>query len=84
MKVFRVTTERDGPTTRVEGRTSIELMQEHYHFVADSLANVWTAIRWLRDDAERDVVAIIEVLPAVTILHGDIDVPPAHPPQSAA
>jgi len=68
MKVYRVTTERDGVTSREPGRTSTEVLQEHHYYAAETIEQVWQAIDWLRSDPERTVLGVIEVLPALTVL----------------
>lgn len=68
MKVYRVTTERDGETTRVPGHTSTELLQHSHYYGADSIEAVWEEIRWLRDDPEIEVLGVVEVLSALTVI----------------
>jgi hypothetical protein len=70
MNVYRVITDRDGPTTRTPGRTDTEIIRESHMYAAESMEQVWQAIEWLRQDHERTLVAIIcdhegvHVLPA--------------------
>lgn len=68
MKVYRVTTERDGVTTREPGRTSTELQQDHLYYAAGEIQQVWSAIDWLLRDPEVTVMGVVEVLPALTII----------------
>ena len=73
MKVIRVVTERDGKTTKVPGETSTEIVREEFHYAADSIEQVWESAEWLREDPNRTVIAIIEQIPAITVLPLDAE-----------
>ena len=68
MKVSRVVTERDGATMKQPGLTSIEMLREEFRYAANTMQEVWDAIEWMRNDTERNVLALIEEAPAVTVL----------------
>ena len=70
MKVFRVVTERDGETTKEQGKVVTELVREEYRYAAESIQVVWDGIAWLRDDPERVLIGIVEEAPAITVLYG--------------
>jgi len=68
MKVYRVVTERDGAMTKEPGEVSVDLLREEFRYAADTMQEVWDAIEWMRNDAERTVIALIEEAPAITVL----------------
>jgi len=68
MKVYRVVTERDGDTTKEPGRTSTDIVREEFRFAAETMQEVWDAIEWIRNDQERDLIAVIEEATAITVL----------------
>lgn len=71
MKVFRVVTEYDGPTTKEPGRTSTEVVRREYRFAARNMQQVWKHIAWLRNDPECTIIALIEEAPSITVLDPD-------------
>ena len=68
MKIFRVVTEKDGETTKEQGKTTTELRREELRYAAETMQDVWVAIEWIRNDQEKTLLAIIEEAPAVTVL----------------
>lgn len=66
--IWRVVTERAGRTTRESGVTSTELEREEFRYGAESIHVLWDGIEWLRNDPERDIVAIIQEHPLLSIL----------------
>ena len=68
MKLFQVTTERDGNTVKAPGVSETEVIRDTMFFVANSIDEVWSHIGWIRDDPERELIAISEAAPAVTVL----------------
>ncbi len=68
MKIFRVVVERDGVTTKIPGNVTTEIVRSEYRYGAESIAQVWDAIEWIRDDVESTVIALHEEHPAITIL----------------
>lgn len=68
MKVFRVTTERDGDTTKEPGKTTTEIKRESLLFAAETIGRVWVAIDWIRQDPDLTIVEIAEVAPAIHLV----------------
>lgn len=68
MKVYRVVTERDGVTVKAPGATSTEVIREEHRYAAETLQQVWDAIAWIRDDPERDLIALHEEHPQIDVL----------------
>lgn len=68
MKLFQVTTDRDGNTAKAPGVSQTEVIRDTMFFVADSIEDVWEHIDWIRADPERELIAISEAAPAVTVL----------------
>lgn len=68
MKLFCVTTERDGATTRKPGESSTEVLQYSHYYAAETIQDVWEAIAWMRNDPETTVRAIAEVVSGITVL----------------
>lgn len=58
MKLYEVLVEQDGPNTN--GSTPISQMR--YYFGAGSVDEVWDHITWLRNDPDRTIVAITQVV----------------------
>ena len=68
MKVFRVVTQRDGISTKEEGKSTTEIIEESFMYAASTIEDVWKEILWLRLDEEVTVVSIAEVAPAISII----------------
>lgn len=68
MKVFRVVTQRDGVSTKEEGKSITEIFEEYFMYAASTIEDVWKEILWLRLDEEITVVSIAEVAPAISII----------------
>jgi len=69
MKLFRVTVESDGITTIDDGGKSTEITKSQFYFAAISMADLWERGIWfLRQDEERTIVEVSEILPAVTVV----------------
>lgn len=72
MKVYRVVTEQDGRTERIDGGTSTNIERAEFRYAAETMQEVWDAIDWLRNDPERTVIAIIEEAPAITVVRPNV------------
>lgn len=69
MKLFRVTTERDGETTKVPGRSTTEINRADRWFMALDFQSLLLGIQDIRDDPEQTIVAIKEEIPGgITII----------------
>jgi len=68
MKVYQVVYEHDGETTTEPGKKSTEIKRVVARYAAETMAEVWDAIEWLREDEEQTIIAIIEEAPAITVL----------------
>ena len=67
MKVFVVTTDRDGDTTKVPGRTETEVIRTERRFAAEIIDDVWNAAP-IFVTSDEEIVAIYEEHPAIIIL----------------
>lgn len=79
MKVFRVITEQDGKTENKDGVRVTSIDRAEYRYAAETIEEVWEAIGWIREDAEKTVIAIVEEAPAITILTPNAGVTGAEP-----
>ena len=68
MNVYRVVVERDGATTKEPGKTSTDINRESHYYGAESIEDVWHAIRFWRDDPEATIVGIILEHDHITML----------------
>lgn len=68
MKVYRVITERDGSTTKADGTTSTEIIRMDTRYAANNMEQVWDAVKWIRDDPEQSLFAIIEEAPQIDVI----------------
>ena len=68
MKVFRVTTERDGETTKAPGKVSTEIVREEYLYAAEDIQRVWVEVEYLRNSMGHELISVSEVAPAITVL----------------
>ena len=68
MKIFRVVTHEDGRTVKAPGVSETEVRQVDMRYATETMQQVWDAIEWIRNDPERELIAIIEEHPAVTVL----------------
>lgn len=68
MKVYRVIMDRDGETTKENGKTSTAIIREELNYAANSIQEVWESIVWIRDDPERTLIGVFEVLPMITVI----------------
>lgn len=68
MRVFRVVTEEDGKTITAPGISETERKRAEYRYAAENISEVWEAIAFLREDQERDIIAIHEEHPGITVL----------------
>ena len=71
MKVFKVVYEEDGETTKGDGVRSTEIRQCQLLYAAETIQQVWVAIKYLLDDEERQVTSVAEAAPAITILKAE-------------
>lgn len=69
MKVYRVVTDRDGDTTKTNGKTATEIVREEFRYAAEDMSLVWQEISWLRNDPERTLIAIVEEAPQIKVLN---------------
>jgi len=75
MKLYEVTFEVPGYTVKAPGISETELKREQTYYVADSVVEVWEQIQGMLADPERSFMAIVEKLPAVTV----VSTPAEHP-----
>ena len=68
MKLFQVTTDRDGNTVKAPGISETEIIYETLYYAADNIEDVWNHISWIRNDPERVLIAIAEAAPQVTVV----------------
>jgi hypothetical protein len=68
MKIYKVIIDTDGETTKRDGEVSTEIVQTKMYFAAQSIGVVFDAAMRRAGDGDGDVVAVIEVIPSVTIL----------------
>ena len=68
MKIFRVVTQRDGSSTKENGKNTTEIIEESLLYAASTIEDVWKEILWLRRDEEITVISIAEVAPAISII----------------
>jgi len=68
VKVFEVMTESDGETTQKPGRRVTEIEHASYYYAAETIQEVWEATKWIRDDAEQTVIAVLERYPSISII----------------
>lgn len=68
MNLFRVLIEREGRTIKEPGVTETQLRTEAIHYAAASISEVWDAIKWIRDDPEARLIAVIDDSVVVNIL----------------
>jgi len=68
MKVFRVVTQHDGYTVKAPGVSETEIKQVDRRYAAETMQQVWDEIESIRSDPEKDLIAIIEEYPAITVL----------------
>jgi hypothetical protein len=66
MKIYKVVIDSDGETTRKPGEVSTEIIRTEMYFAAKSISLVFDAA--LKRAMDGEVVAVIEVIPSVTIL----------------
>jgi hypothetical protein len=67
MKVYKVIIDTDGETTKRPGEVSTEIVQTEMYFAAQSIKSVFD-IALARTSIKGEVVAVIEVIPSVTVL----------------
>ena len=68
MKVYRVVIDVDGETTKESGTTSTEINRKEMYFAANSAGDVFNVAIKRAAEEDGEIVAVIEVCPAVTIL----------------
>lgn len=68
MRVYRVVTEEDGHTVKAPGVSETERKRLEWRYAAHSIGEVWDAIKFLRDDPEREVIAVHEEHPAIEVI----------------
>jgi hypothetical protein len=66
MKIYKVIIDTDGETTKRPGEVSTEIMRTEMYFAAQSIGVVFDAA--LRRAIDGEVIAVIEVIPNVTVL----------------
>jgi hypothetical protein len=64
MKIYRVTINTDGETTKKPGEVSTEIIRTEIYFVAKSIGDVFNAA--MKHDGE--ITDIMEVIPGVIVL----------------
>jgi hypothetical protein len=67
MKIYKVIIDTDGETTKQPGKVSTEIVRTEMYFAAQSIGVVFdAALRRIFLGCE--VIAVIEVIPSVTVL----------------
>lgn len=72
MKVYQVVYEYDGETIAAPGKRSTEINRMVMRYAAEHITEVWEAIRWIRNDEEKTVIAVFEEHPAITVLESNV------------
>lgn len=68
MKVYCVEVQRDGKTIKAPGISETEIKREQFLFAAESIAEVWAAIDFLRSDEEAELIGVWQQHPAIQVL----------------
>lgn len=68
LKVYCVEVERPGKTIKAPGISETEMKREQFLFAADSIAEVWAAIDFLRTDEEAELIGVWRQHPAIQVL----------------
>lgn len=66
MKIYKVVIDSDGQTTKKPGEVSTEIIRTEMYFASNSIGMVFDVA--LRRAGDGEVVAVIEVIPSVTVL----------------
>jgi len=74
MRVYCVVTERDGATTKEPGRMETEMDRCEYRYVAESIDQVWEAVKGLHERSNERVMAILEEHSAAIVLSTQAEV----------
>jgi hypothetical protein len=69
MIIFRVIFERDGATTKEDGKTSTEIVRSEHRYAANEIETAWAhAVDYTKQVPDERIVAIVEEHPLLAVL----------------